>query len=66
MTNVKERHYDSVVTVANELEKFGLDVQWTSEKNVDIDILATLPNDDVIKIVVRTVSPESQYPYVIG
>ena len=60
----KLNHIDSVATVAHALDKHGCTTQWTEEKQMDVDILATLPNDNIIKIVVRTVSADSQYTWI--
>lgn len=61
---MKFDHFEAVDIVASELEKYELDVQATHEKAMDIDILASLQNETVLKIVVRYLSPDSRYTFV--
>lgn len=61
---VKNKHDRSVEYVAKVLEGLVEEVQWTTEKDIEIDIIARFKNEDGIKIVVRTVSPESQYTWI--
>jgi hypothetical protein len=62
MANFK--HIDGVKIVANELMKLGLEVQYTAEREMPIDILVELQNDIIIKLIVRIVSPDSQYTWI--
>lgn len=62
MANVK--HTDVVDIAGEELSKYGFDVQATHEREFDIDIIATTKNDTTLKIVVRSVSPTSQYTFI--
>ena len=61
---VKQKHYESVEYVAKVLEKALSEVQCTMEDHIDEDIIAEFKNEDAIKIIVRTVSPESQYTWI--
>jgi hypothetical protein len=63
-SDMKFDHFEVVDIVTRELEKYKLDVQATHERNMDIDILAVLPNEIVLKIKVRYVSPSSRYTFV--
>jgi len=61
---MKFDHLEAVDIIARELEKYELDVQVTHDKSMDIDIIASLLNETVLKVIVRYVSPTSQYTFV--
>lgn len=58
------KHTEGVKIVAEELMKLGLEVQYTTEREIPIDIIAELQNNITIKLIVRIVSPESQYTWI--
>lgn len=49
-------HHASVLFVADELQKYGIDVQATTESGFDIDIIAALSENKTIRLIVRKVS----------
>ncbi len=61
---VKQKHSESIKYIVKVLEKLLPEVQFTTEKNMEVDIIAELDDANIIKIVVRTVSPESQYTWI--
>lgn len=61
---MKFDHFEAVDIVARELGKYDLDVQSTHERSMPIDIMASLPNETVLKLVVRYLSPDSRYTFV--
>lgn len=61
---MKFDHIEAVDIVARKLEKYEIDVQVTHDRGMDIDIIASLSNETVLKVIVRYVSPTSLYTFV--
>lgn len=58
------KHSEVVDIVANEFDKYGLSILSTSAKEINADILVKAKSGVTLKIVVRALSPTSQYNFI--